>query len=511
MKLLDCTLRDGGYYNFWDFSEDFVSDYLDLCGATGIDIVEVGLRSPRTAEYRGPYFYSPFAYLEKILEGRDLTVAIMVNAKDALSVGVDKLLPAEESSNFKPEMIRLACTPAEVFEIAPLIEALSTRGFEVVVNVMQALKLTDDELQKVVVHLDKLQISVIYFADSFGSGLPEDIERIFRLAGMYTNKDLGFHAHDNMTMAHINAITAMRSGASYLDSTFLGMGRGAGNAKTEFLLEYFERLTKPMYVEVLDFLSKRMQPLYREFKWGSSLFYFTSGAKNIHPTKIQLLDTDKLMDTEVKVEILDGLKNVNSVENCAKEGCSFEESGLQEFIGRPVLLLGGGESVSRNRLALEEYIGKSNCVVISVGPNLEVDPSFVDIVAVGNPNHMRSEWSEGLDKKTILISAYEANVRSSNFVYYPVDVHEQSFVANDKNAIMPSRLSSCYALCIAMRLQSSEIALAGFDGYDDHLLTARLDEYWRIFNESNLPQLTSLFQTKYKLRVDSVYKRLLDD
>ena len=64
IKILDCTLRDGGYYNNWDFSREVVNDYLTTMSKVSVDYVELGFRSFQTRDFKGPTWYTTDNYLD---------------------------------------------------------------------------------------------------------------------------------------------------------------------------------------------------------------------------------------------------------------------------------------------------------------------------------------------------------------------------------------------------------------------------------------------------------------
>ena len=132
---------------------------------------------------------------------------------------------------------------------------------------------------------------IFYVVDSLGSLNVQNVKNIFDVIKKNWKKELGFHAHDNMSRASSNTLQAFESGCSWIDGTVLGMGRGAGNAKTEFLVaEYSSFLSRnSKIIPLLNLIDKYFQPLMNKYQWGSNFFYFLSGIEGIHPTYIQTM------------------------------------------------------------------------------------------------------------------------------------------------------------------------------------------------------------------------------
>ena len=236
IKVVDCTLRDGGYYCGWHFPSDIVSNYLTAIKESGIDVVELGLRSTQDNN-----FYGPFAYCtDEFLDGLDLPPGIewgvMINAKDY--IGKEELIDLyfHEESNSRVSLVRIACHFFETDKIDNILNKLYDKGYKIGINLMQATGKNFDEYQTALRKVKPDKVKVLYFADSLGNMNLNEVEKIMSVLGDLWPNDLGVHAHDNMGKAVANTLAALDRGVSWLDGTIQGMGRGAGNARTEYLL-----------------------------------------------------------------------------------------------------------------------------------------------------------------------------------------------------------------------------------------------------------------------------------
>ena len=240
MKILDCTLRDGGYYTNWDFNSKLVNDYLKLIKFLPIDIVEVGYRGNKKKEsYLGEFYYLTKNNLKSIKSkiGKDKKLSVMVDTKDWKS-------PIELKKNLNDcrkvvDLIRFAVNPKKLDSLERFLKAIEKMGFTIAINIMYShLLLKNDNLIKSILKFKKY-FNIIYIVDSYGTLISNDVKRIMeKIRFLDSEISIGFHAHNNLEMALSNSIEAMDNKIDYLDSTFTGMGRGAGNLKTELLLTF---------------------------------------------------------------------------------------------------------------------------------------------------------------------------------------------------------------------------------------------------------------------------------
>lgn len=280
MKILDCTIRDGGYYTNWDFDKDLIKTYCKSMESLPIDYVEVGYRSIPLEGYFGEYFYCPDFVMKELKEMmRSKKLVIILNEKDIRASHVPELL---KPCHGYITMVRIAVDPANFKRAIELARAIKIMGFEVAFNVMYMSEWKEDNS-----FLDLLEgfdntIDYFYMVDSFGGVLQEDVKEIIDLVKSKTNVKLGFHGHNNLKMALANIITAMSEGCEIVDATITGMGRGAGNLRTELLLTY---LNSKGYEGItfgdLSSIVALFEDVKRDYGWGTNLPYMFSGAYSL--------------------------------------------------------------------------------------------------------------------------------------------------------------------------------------------------------------------------------------
>ena len=278
MKILDCTFRDGGYYNNWDFDLGLVREYLGVMERSGIDAIEIGFRSPgkeNFANVTDEFILKNFRLTQPDVE----YFGVMVNTSEVTNIN-DMFCNADKSPiNF----VRVATHFKDIDKAERICKDLKNLDYTVACNLMQASTKTMEEIEKAAERVKGWGIDVLYFADSLGGMGRGDIWNIYSLVSYNNCCVTGFHAHNNKGRALANSLYAERIGVDWIDGTILGMGRGAGNAETEYLLTEFDGYrSEEAYELVMKFL-----PLKEMYGWGTNLFYYLAAEYEIHPTYVQ--------------------------------------------------------------------------------------------------------------------------------------------------------------------------------------------------------------------------------
>ena len=175
---------------------------------------------------------------------------------------------------------------------------------------MQINNVSNKELKDCLKTLHKSNcVDVFYFADSFGNLKPNDVKKICNFIKKNWHKEIGIHSHDNCGLALKNSIQAFKSGATWVDGTIQGMGRGAGNVKTENLLKYFKKFNYNL--KSIEKISKYyFGDLKKKYKWGKSNYYKIAAKFNIHPTYIQMLQADGRYSKREIISSINSLKKI---------------------------------------------------------------------------------------------------------------------------------------------------------------------------------------------------------
>jgi 4-hydroxy 2-oxovalerate aldolase len=284
IKVFDCTIRDGGLVNDFNFTDNFVKAHYETCVKAGVDYMEIGKNNSPTLQSVddfGKWNFCKEDDIRSIVGDNDTNMKIAVMSDIGRTVA-SELLPKSESV---VDMVRIATYIHQIPAAIELINEAHAKGYETTVNIMAISKSFDDELDEVLNALSQTPVDVIYIADSFGSFYPEQINRLtekYLKVADAVGKKVGIHAHNNMQLAYANTIEAMTYGTSYLDVTISGLGRGAGNCPMELLIGF---LKNPKYkmMPILKFIEEFIVPLEKELDWGYSIPYMLTGQLNEHP------------------------------------------------------------------------------------------------------------------------------------------------------------------------------------------------------------------------------------
>jgi 3-deoxy-manno-octulosonate cytidylyltransferase (CMP-KDO synthetase) len=314
VKILDCTLRDGGYYTNWNFEPKMVKDLISALDTSGIDVIELGYKSPLKG---GQFRKCNDRFIWEILEYRlpiNSKLAFMIDAKDFIKGDsidftlIDNVIHNKIDSPFS--ICRLAIKHSEINKSIEIANHIKNKGYDLMVNLMGISMLTDNEIEEFG-KLSNINPISLYFADSYGNIEPSRVKEIVRIFKKF-GCDIGIHTHDNIGLAFANCISALEEGVVWIDGTLLGMGRGVGNVKTEQIITYFQyKLNLYNSSPLHKVLSDWMIPLHNIHNWGFTHNYMISGIKHIHPLYPQILQSSFLNPNRIE-DILLNIENAES-------------------------------------------------------------------------------------------------------------------------------------------------------------------------------------------------------
>ena len=283
IKVIDCTVRDGGLMNNHDFSDHFVRETYRALSGAGVDYMEIGYKNSRrlfSEKEFGKWKFCDDDHIRQITEGIESHTKISVMV-DVGRVDLDDVKPKKESP---VDMIRVASYVKEIDKAIHLVNHLADKGYETTVNIMAISRALDNELNEAFHQLEEeSKAKVIYIVDSFGALYQETTEFLIKKArGIIKSKEIGMHAHNNQQLAFANTIEAIIHNANYLDGTVYGLGRAAGNCPLELLIGF---LKNPKFDirPILDLISKELIPLSKNLEWGYVIPYAITGMLDEHP------------------------------------------------------------------------------------------------------------------------------------------------------------------------------------------------------------------------------------
>ena len=484
IEVLDCTLRDGGYYTNWDFSEDLVTRYLQALDALGVSLVEIGFFSRISPRYKGPYYYSRANLIDRISLPQSTKLGVMINASEFQSFDTDDDIAAFLASlDDRLTFVRLACHHHELDMMHNVLPLLNKMGFDVGINLMKMESAQDDTLKTLVSLAVKHRVKWLYLADSFGSCTPSFIEKKFcRIRELGWSGCMGFHSHDNCGLAMANVFGAVKGGATTIDSTILGMGRGPGNVKTEQLIsalllhENPARLPFDGFRNLYELIEEYFRPLQSTKKWGASIPYSVSALQKIHPSFGQEMIRQNYSPVSL----------IKALERIGEDGAVYNQGVLDEFAFND---LGECGSETDNLIALRAKLNGNKVIIVGSGENncspaqiktlkakgayviglnipKAVDPEICDLFAVSQPvriDQVIDFVSTQVSKPILMPQVVAGSLKDDSCYVYRLGVSDTP-VIEAQYCKLPCSLVIGYAVAFALSCSPTDIILVGASG-----------------------------------------------
>jgi len=321
LQILDCTIRDGGYLNNWNFSDEFVKDCYESAYESGFDYFEIGFRSAHEdfGDNFGKWTFSEEQDISSIIDPQKANVCkIAVMSKvDNKNINITHFRPKKESlitmvrvllpyidGKLDPSLVRKAVT---------LSDQLIDYGYEVTINLACIDKYKESEMEYICNAIGKLKLKYLYFADTYGATDYKLLEERVNSAVKYlrnhgSNIKIGLHFHNNLLDAYPRTIRAIELGSAIVDSCMAGLGRGAGNLNSEILLGHLYKEThKPFFPSkyniypALRFIDKHLRSYKDKYpsnlNWGYNILYVLSGFMSCHPNyAAELIEKTEKLD-----------------------------------------------------------------------------------------------------------------------------------------------------------------------------------------------------------------------
>jgi 4-hydroxy 2-oxovalerate aldolase len=302
IKVLDCTIRDGGLMNDHKFDDQIVKAVYTACVEAGIDYMELGYKASRkiiVPGEHGPWKYCTEEDMRCIVGDNPTALKLSVMADAERTDYHEDILPKDKSV---VDMVRVATYISQIPTALEMVKDARDKGYETTVNLMAVSTVPEYELNEGLELLAQSEAKAIYVVDSFGTLYSEQVEHLVRKYLHYckaAGKEIGMHAHNNLQLGFANTIEAIVLGANMLDATMAGLGRGAGNCPMELLIGF---LHNPKYnmLPVLRCVQDTIEPLRSKLMWGFDLPYMLTGFLNQHPRA-----AIKFKESKTKGDIVD--------------------------------------------------------------------------------------------------------------------------------------------------------------------------------------------------------------
>lgn len=469
IKILDCTLRDGGYCNQWRFGCNNIEKIIKRLDEAKIDIIECGFISSKNSYDNN---------ITKFCKVEDINPFIKNKRNESLYVAminygeyeIEDISPRDHDYI---DGIRVAFHKKNMKEALEFCKKLKIKGYKVFVQPMVSVSYSDEEFLDLIRQINQITPYAFYIVDSFGGMKERELIRFFYMVEKNLQKDIwiGFHSHNNMQLAYSNAqklATIHTQRNIIIDTSIYGMGRGAGNLNTELFVEFLNENIGTDYKlkPLLAAIDETINDFYQQNYWGYSLPNYLSAKHNAHPNYAKYLDDQKTLtveDMDSIFELMDRDKffeyDSKYIENIYLKYMNLgkiqnkHQQELEKILkDKTILLIAPGKSILEEEETIIKLAQEKDVIVISV--NFDYEQVNTDFIFLSNLRRFR-EISKDKYEKCIITS----NIPLDN-VYFQAKYND---LLNEEEAVKDK--AGLMAIKFFMDFKIKKIMLIGYDGY----------------------------------------------
>ena len=505
IKVLDCTLRDGGYINNTEFSYETIQGIISGLTAAGINIIECGFLKDMPEHQKDNTVFNNVEQVKEYLpqsENKNISYVLLA---DCSRYKANDLTPYDGTGI---DGIRECFQKNERDEALSIAKKMKNMGYKVFIQPVDILGYSDSELLELITKVNELSPYAFSMVDTFGSMYIDDLRRLYSLVHHNLNTEIviGFHSHNNLQMSFALAQEFIQMSIGQrqviVDATMCGMGRGAGNTNTELVVDYLNRKYQYSYDMdgILDIVDIYMLQILDKYEWGYSVPNFIAGMYSTHVHNISYLTDKHNINSRNMRKIIESLdvdiRKKYDYDNLEETYVKFFERNVNDEMilkkikadlkDKNVLLLASGSSLKKQKKCIEQYIEKYNTVNISV--NMVSDEYQTDYIFFSNFRRYELYQKELIERRNDTKIILTSNVETDEEMVYGIinynNVIKRGWKYFDSSTILLLRL--------LFSLDIRHIAVAGFDGYnlsqnEDNYLAQQLEIHRdeKIFTEIN--------------------------
>lgn len=468
IKVLDCTLRDGGYVNNWEFKKNNISKILSNLVNAGIDYIECGFLKPKDYN-EDQSLFSRIEQLDSLVsrDSHSTKYTLMIN------FGEYDINTIPDCRN-KNIMFRIAFKKTQLSEAIEYCKQLKNKGYGIFINPMHTNTYSISELLKLIEQVNTIQPVGFTIVDTTGGMKKKDILTYFYtiISELNDNIALCFHSHNNLQLSFSNAQCLMEicnNRELIIDSTVFGMGRGAGNLCTELITQYINDNYNGHYdiVPILKIVDEQINPIFAKTPWGYSVPYYLAATNHCHPNYAKYLVDKQTVPVEIINKLLQNIPNnkkagydVNLIKQIYLDNFSKNvddkkviQDLKEKLAGRKVLLLAPGKSLLTERNKITEFIKSQKPFTVSL--NFIPNDYGIDMAFVSNMKRFSS--LENFDKPVFV---------TSNIEQIPEDAKVLNYSSYLNNSKMYDNAALMF-LKVLIRVGIKEVFIAGLDGFSN--------------------------------------------
>lgn len=514
--LLDCTLRDGGYVNDWEFGHEKIIEIFDRLVSSGVEFIEIGFLDERRAFDINRTIMPDTASANKIFSGVDKGSSIVLGMIDYGTCGIEHLQSAEETFI---DGIRVIFKEHLMYEALDFCAKVQALGYQVFAQMVSVTTYTDDKLKEYAALVNKVRPYATSMVDTYGLLDEDQLMHIFSVLNEHLDTDikLGFHAHNNFQLGFANAKTMLAANVDrdlLADGTIYGMGKSAGNAPLELLMMYMNTHHGTNYdvAQVLEAIDTVIFDIYHKQSWGYNMFFYIASSTHCHPNYVSYLMNKRTLSVKQIIDILHTLpadkqlmydakyieQKYVSYQNIDCDDKQDVERLRSVFSNRPILLLGPGNNIHRQKSKVVKYIEDADPIVIAVNyapKTIKVD--YVFLTKSKRYTQLRYDMSHGVNHDTEIIATSNVTKAQSDFSY----VLRYGTLIDLDTEIIDNSLTMLLKAMI--RAGVKQAGLAGFDGY-----SRSYDNYFDVSREYSFAKEKASYLNDY---VKGILKELQEN
>lgn len=469
IKVLDCTLRDGGYCNQWNFGENNIKKIADGLENANVDIIELGFLTNKVIYNKDVSMYTSMDEVAKLIpNNRNGKIFVCM-----MNYGEYMLDDIPEYDGSSLEGVRIAFHKKDMVQALEFCQEIQKKGYKVFVQAMVTLNYSDREFINLIQSVNEFNPYAFYIVDSFGVMKKKDLIRLFYMVehNLLSDISIGYHSHNNMQLAYSNSqsLVDIRTNRDVIfDSSIFGMGRGAGNLNTELFVEYLNDNIGADYrlKPLLTIIDEILNAFYQQNYWGYSLPNYLSAKHNAHPNYASFLDSKMTLTVENIDEIfamMDDEKkssyDKNYIEKLYVKYMTSGEISSNHLIelkstieGKDILIIAPGRSSIEEKNKIVDCSKKKDVITISI--NFEYKDCRIDYIFLSNLRRYR-ELDAEKRSKCIVTSNIPADDVFLQTNYQ--DLLNQYESVEDNAGMM--------LIKYLIDLGANKIYIAGLDGY----------------------------------------------
>ena len=470
MKILDCTLRDGGYCNEWRFGKKNIWKIVDGLFEARIDIVECGFLTKKIKHDPDLTQFNDMKEISETISSdvSDQMLVCMINC------GEYDLEALPECRETPVRGIRLAFHKRDIDQAFREACIIQGKGYALFLQPMVSLNYSDEEFLSLIRRSNAIHPYAFYIVDSFGVMKQRDLIRLFCLVEHNLDEGIaiGFHSHNNMQLSFSNAQVFLGCASEHeliIDASVYGMGRGAGNLNTELLVEFVNENYEKKYRlrPLLLIIDEILNAFYQQNYWGYSLPNYLSAKHNVHPNYAGYLDAKRTLTIDNMNDLFSLMSDEKKVQfdkeymeqlylaymTSGGENESQMEERKKAFADKTILVIAPGRSCIEEK---EKIVGEMKGDIISISVNFSYPEKETDFIFLSNLRRYRELPSELLEKCIVT-----SNIPTDTF-YLKTDYR---MLLNDREGVTDN--AALMLLKFLMNLKCKEVLIAGMDGYED--------------------------------------------